>query len=56
MLPNILEKVGNILTGLSFKTGFLSGVFLSRGDTRAIFASSGKTPFDMLLFIVLQLI
>ena len=30
----------------------MSGVFLSRGDTRAIFASLGKTPFDMLLFIV----
>ena len=35
-----------------FKTKFLSDVFLSRGDTRAIFPSLGKTPFDMLLFIV----
>ena len=30
----------------------MSGVFLSRGSTRAIFASLEKTPFDMLLFIV----
>ena len=30
----------------------MSGAFLSRGDTRAIFASLGKTPFAMLLFIV----
>ena len=27
--------------------------FLSRGETRAIFASLGKTAFDMLFFIVL---
>ena len=30
----------------------MSGVLLPRGDTRAIFASLGKTHFNMLLFIV----
>ena len=30
----------------------LSGVFLSKGDTKAIFASLRKTSFDMLLSIV----
>ena len=30
----------------------MSVFFLSRRDTRAIFASLGKTPFDMLLFIL----
>ena len=28
------------------------GIFLSSGDTSTISASLGKTPFDMLLFIV----
>ena len=48
----LIKKACNILKGLKFKTQFLPGVFLARGDTRAIFAFLGKTPFDMLLFIV----
>ena len=45
------EKVVKILTGRKFDTSFLLEVPLSSGETMAISASYGKTPFDKLLFI-----
>ena len=39
-----------ILTGLKFETLFLSFDFLSTGKTEATFASSEKTPLEILLF------
>ena len=47
----ILEKVFRTLTGLKFETLFLSLDCLSIGETDAIFALSGKTPLEILLFI-----
>ena len=47
----ILEKVFRTLTGLKFETLFLSSDCLSIGGTDAIFALSGKTPLEILLFI-----
>ena len=47
----ILEKVFRTLTGLKFETWFLSSECLSIGETDAIFALSGKTPLEILLFI-----
>ena len=47
----ILEKVFRALTDLKFETLFLSSDCLSLGETDAIFALSGKTPLEILLFI-----
>ena len=47
----ILEKVFRTLTGLKSETLFLSLDCLSIGETDAIFALSGKTPLEILLFI-----
>ena len=47
----IFENVVKILTGQKFYIPFLLEVPLSGGETMAILASSGKMPFDKLLFI-----
>ena len=47
----ISEKVFRALTGPKFETLFLSSHCLSIGETDAIFALSGKTPLEILLFI-----
>ena len=47
----ILEKVFRTLSDLKFETLFLSSDCLSLGETDAIFALSGKTPLEILLFI-----
>ena len=49
--PYILEKVIRPITGLKSETSFLSSDCLSIGETDAIFALSGKTPLEILLFI-----
>ena len=49
--PYILEKVIRTITGLKSETSLLSSDCLSIGETDAIFALSGKTPFEILLFI-----
>ena len=41
----ILEKPFGTLTGLNFESLFLSSDCLSIGETDAIFALSGKTPY-----------
>ena len=48
--PYILEKVIRTITGLKSETSFLSSDCLSIGETDAIFALSGKTPLEILLF------
>ena len=50
-LSYIFENVVKILTCQKFDTSFLLEVPLSRGETMTILASSGKMPFDKLLFI-----
>ena len=50
-LSYIFENVVKILTGRNFDMSFFLEVPLSIGKTMAIFASSGKMPFDKLLFI-----
>ena len=47
----ILEKVFRKLTGLKSGASFLSSDCLLIGETDAIFALSGKTPLEILLFI-----
>ena len=47
----ILEKLFRTLTGLKFETLVLSSDCLSIGETDAIFALSGKTPLEILLFV-----
>ena len=49
-LSYIFENVVKILTGRKFDISFFL-VPLSSGETMAILASSGKMPFDKLLFI-----
>ena len=46
----ILAKVFRTPTGLKFETLFFSSDCLSIGETDAIFALSGKTPLEILLF------
>ena len=48
--PYILEKVFRKLTFLNFEALFLSSDCLLIGETHAIFALSGKTLLEILLF------
>ena len=50
-LSYIFENVVNILTSRKFHISFLLEVPWSSGETMAILASSGKMPFENLLFI-----
>ena len=47
----IFENVVKILTGRKFYIPFLLEVPLSGGETMTVLVSSGKMPFDRLLFI-----
>ena len=47
----ILEKAFRILTGLKFKTSYLSGFPLWAGTTETILALSGKIPWPKQQFI-----
>ena len=44
------ERV-KVLTGRKFDISFFLEVLLSRGETMTFLVSSGKMPFDKLLFI-----
>ena len=50
-LSYVFENVVKILTGQKFEISFLLELLFSSSETMAILASSGKMPFDKLLFI-----